>query len=78
MAIYQTGAYQVKPSAVDKVKQAIQEFVRYVQTNEPGRCIWHGNRKMIQPGFYTCSFSRTLLVGGDVVFTNYELVAGKR
>ncbi|PYU21797.1 MAG: hypothetical protein DMG32_19720, partial [Acidobacteria bacterium] len=36
MPIYQTGGYQVKPSAVDKVKQAIQEFVQYVQANEPG------------------------------------------
>jgi quinol monooxygenase YgiN len=36
MAIYQTGGYQVKLSAVDKVKQAIKDFVRYVQTNEPG------------------------------------------
>src|SRR5260370_8328728 len=36
MAIYQTGAYQVNPSAVDKVKQAIKEFVAYVQANEPG------------------------------------------
>jgi hypothetical protein len=26
MAIYQTGGYQVKPSAVDEVKQAIKEF----------------------------------------------------
>lgn len=36
MAIYQTGGYRVKPSAVDKVKQAIKVFVRYVQENEPG------------------------------------------
>ena len=36
MAIYQTGGYQVKSSAVDKVKQAIKEFVHYVQKNEPG------------------------------------------
>ena len=36
MPIYQTGAYRVKPSAVEKVKQAIQEFVQYVQANEPG------------------------------------------
>jgi hypothetical protein len=36
MAIYQTGAYQVKPSAIDKVKQAIKDFVCYVQANEPG------------------------------------------
>jgi quinol monooxygenase YgiN len=36
MAIYQTGGYKVKPSAVDKVKQAIKDFVRYVQENDPG------------------------------------------
>ena len=36
MPIYQTGGYQVKPSAVNKVKQAIREFVAYVQANEPG------------------------------------------
>lgn len=36
MPIYQTGGYQVKPSAVDKVKKAIREFVDYVQANEFG------------------------------------------
>jgi len=36
MPIYQTGGYQVKPSGVDKVKLAIQEFVAYVKANEPG------------------------------------------
>jgi hypothetical protein len=36
MPIFQTGAYQVKPSPVGNVKQAIEEFVRYVQANEPG------------------------------------------
>ena len=36
MAIYQTGGYHVKPSAVEKVKQAIKVFVRHVQENEPG------------------------------------------
>jgi quinol monooxygenase YgiN len=36
MAIYQTGAYQVKPSGVDKVRRAIEEFVQHVQTSEPG------------------------------------------
>jgi len=36
MPIYQTGGYRVKASAVEKVKQAIQVFVRYVQENEPG------------------------------------------
>lgn len=36
MPIYQTGGYRVKPSAVEKVKKAIKEFVSYVQANEPG------------------------------------------
>ena len=36
MPIYQTGGYRVKASAVEKVKQAIKVFVRYVQANEPG------------------------------------------
>jgi hypothetical protein len=30
MAIYETGGYRVKPSAVNKVKQAIKELVQYV------------------------------------------------
>ena len=36
MALYQTGAYQVKPTGVNKVKKAIAEFVKYVQENEAG------------------------------------------
>jgi quinol monooxygenase YgiN len=36
MPVFQTGGYQVKPSAVNKVKKAIQEFVKYVRQNEPG------------------------------------------
>lgn len=28
--------YRVRPSGIDKVKQAIEEFVRYVKANEPG------------------------------------------
>jgi quinol monooxygenase YgiN len=34
--IYQTAHYQVKPAAVEKVKAAIEEFVRYVADNERG------------------------------------------
>lgn len=36
MPIFQTGGYQVKPSAVNKVKAAIKEFVEYVRENELG------------------------------------------
>ena len=36
MPIYQTAHYQVRASAVEKVKAAIAEFVAYVAKNEPG------------------------------------------
>ncbi len=36
MPIYQTAHYQVKPSAVETVREAIEEFVAYVAENEPG------------------------------------------
>jgi hypothetical protein len=61
MPIYQTGGYQVKVEAVDKVKQAIKDFVAYVEANEPGNiCTSPGSRKMIQPIFCISSSSRTL------------------
>ena len=43
MPIYQTAHYQVRLDAVDHVKTAIEEFVRYVTENEPGSrlyCAW--------------------------------------
>ena len=36
MPIYQTAHYQVRASAVEKVKAAIAEFVAYVAEHEPG------------------------------------------
>jgi quinol monooxygenase YgiN len=100
MPIYQTGGYRVKPSAVDKVKQAIKDFVRHVQANEPGTQMYlawqqkddptcflhlfifedaaaqtrHGQSEAVR---HFESIYSPELVGGDVVFTNYELVAGK-
>ena len=40
MPIYQTAHYQVKAAAVDKVENAIDEFVRYVKDNEPGTLMY--------------------------------------
>lgn len=100
MALYQTGAYQVKPSAVEKVKGAIQEFVKYVKENEPGTQMYlawqqkddptrvvhlfifkdaaaqerHGESEAVKR--FESIYSPEL-VGGDVVFTDYEMVAGK-
>jgi quinol monooxygenase YgiN len=100
MAIYQTGGYQVKASAVDKVKRAIQEFVFYVQENEPGTKMYLAWQQKSDPTRFLHFFifedaaAQTLhgqseavkrfesvyspeLVGGDVVFTDYQLVSGK-
>jgi quinol monooxygenase YgiN len=38
--IYQTARYQVKASAVEKVKAAVAEFVEYVAANEPGSLMY--------------------------------------
>ena len=100
MPIYQTGGYRVKPSAVEKVKKAIEEFVAYVQANEPGTrmyLVWrqkddptrflhlfifedeaaqsrHGQSEAVKR--FEAVYSPEL-VGGDVVFTDYEMVAGR-
>lgn len=100
MAIFQTGGYQVKPSAVNKVKQAIREFVQYVLTNEPGTQMYlawqekrdptrflhlfifadegaqtrHGKSEAVKR--FESVYSSEL-VGGEVVFTDYELISGK-
>ena len=101
MPIYQTGGYQVKPSAVEKVKQAIKEFVSYVQANEPGTHMYLAWQQKDDPTHFLHLFifentaAQTRhgqsdavkrfeaiyspeLVGGEVVFTDYEMIAGKR
>jgi quinol monooxygenase YgiN len=101
MAIYQTGGYQVKSSAVDKIKQAIEEFVRYVRANEPGTLMYLAWQEKDDPTRFLHLFIfedaaaqarhgksdavkrfETVyspeLIGGDVVFTTYEMPAGKR
>jgi quinol monooxygenase YgiN/ketosteroid isomerase-like protein len=101
MAIYQTGGYQVKTSAVEKIRKAIKDFVPHVQENEPGTHMYlawqqkddptrflhffifedaaaqalHGQSKAVNR--FESVYSPEL-VGGDVVFTDYEMVAGKR
>ena len=95
MAIYQSATYQVKPSAVGRVKQAIQEFVRHVQANEPGTQMYLAWQKKDDPTRFLHLFifedaaAQTRhgqsdavrrfesiyspeLVGGNVVFTDYE------
>lgn len=101
MPLYQTSDYRVKPSAVNKVKQAIKEFVAYVEANEPGTHMYLAWQQKDDPTHFLHLFifedaaaqkrhsqSEAVrrfeavyspeLVGGDVVFTDYEMVDGKR
>lgn len=101
MPLYQTGEYRVKPSAVNKVKQAIKEFVAYVQANEPGTKMYLAWQQKGDPAHFLHLFifedataqtrhgqSEAVkrfeaiyspeLVGVEVVFTDYEMIAGKR
>jgi quinol monooxygenase YgiN len=101
MAIYQTGAYRVKPEAVAKVKRAIEELVAYLQASEPGTQMYLAWQEKDDPTRFVHLFifadpaaharhgeSEAVkrfeavyapeLVGGDVVFTDYEMIAGKQ
>jgi quinol monooxygenase YgiN len=98
MPIYQTAHYQVKPQAVEKVKRAIEEFVQYVQANEPGTRMYVAWQQQDDPTRFVHLFifedaaAQTVhseskavqrfesiyspeLVGGDVIFHDYDLVA---
>ena len=49
MPIYQSGGYQANPSSVNKVKEAISDFVAYLKLiRRVHRCTSLGRRKMIQ------------------------------
>lgn len=40
MPIHTIAEYEVKASGIEKVKRAIEEFVGYVQANEPGTQVY--------------------------------------
>ena len=98
MPIYTIAHYRVRPAGVAKVQQAIEEFVRYVQANEPGTRVYDAWQQKDDPTRFVHFFifddeaAHTLhgssaavkrfeavyrpeLDGGDVVFTDYRLVA---
>ena len=101
MPLFQTGAYQVKASGVNKVKKAIAEFVKYVQAHESGSEMYLAWQQKDDPTKFIHLFIfkdeaaqkrhgesdavrrfeeayTPELVGGEVVFTDYEMIAGKR
>jgi quinol monooxygenase YgiN len=100
MPIYQTAHYQVTAESVERVKEAIDEFVEYVRNNEPGTRLYAAWQQESDPTRFVHLFifededahqrhgeSEAVrrfeavyspeLVGGPVVFTDYDLVAAK-
>ena len=100
MPIYTIAEYRVKATGVNKVRHAIEEFVAYVRTYEPGTRMYAAWQKKDDPAQFLHFFIfedkaahtahassnavkrfeaayRPELDGGDVVFTDYELVAAK-
>ena len=101
MAIYTIAEYWVRESGVEKVQQAIQEFVEYVQANEPGTKMYTAWQQKDDPTRFVHFFifedeaahafhSKSEAVkrfeavytpeleGGEVVFTDYNLVASNQ
>lgn len=101
MAIYQTAEYEVEPGGVETVKQAIRDFVAYVEANEPGTRMYAAWQRQDPPTRFMHLFIfedaaaqdahsesaavaqfeatyRPFLVGGDVVFTDFDLVAANQ
>ena len=101
MPIFQTGAYQVKASAVPRVEKAIREFVDYVKESEPGSQMYLAWQQKDDPTKFIHLFIfeneaaqarhgesdavrrfesvySPELVGGEVTFTDYVMIAGKR
>jgi quinol monooxygenase YgiN len=101
MPIYTIAQYQVRPGGVDKVKRAIENFVQYVQANEPNTRMYFAWQQESDPTRFVHLFIfeneaalkvhsqsaavkkfeaayRPELEGGDVVFTDYRMVAANQ
>jgi quinol monooxygenase YgiN len=99
--IYTIAEYQVTPAGVSSVKKAIEEFVQYVRTREPGTRMYTAWQQKSDPTRFVHLFIfedeaalaahsqsaevkrfesvyRPELVGGDVVFTDYNSIASNQ
>jgi predicted ester cyclase/quinol monooxygenase YgiN len=56
MPIYTIAEYQVRASGVEQVKRAIEEFVPYVQANEPGTRMYVAWQQKDDPGSFVHFF----------------------
>jgi len=101
MAIYTIAEYRIRPSGVDKVRRAIQEFVAYVRAHEPETRMYIAWHQKEDPTRFVHFFIfdseaahdahsqsdavkrfeaayRPELSEGDVVFTDYEMIASNQ
>jgi len=49
MPIYTIAEYRVRPEGVEKVKRAIEEFVPYVKSHEPGTRMYFAWQQQADP-----------------------------
>jgi quinol monooxygenase YgiN len=56
MPIYTIAEYRIRPSGVEKVKRAIEEFVQYVQASEPGTRMYAAWQQKDDPGHFVHLF----------------------
>ena len=98
MPIYTIAEYQVRPTGVENVKRAIEEFVPYIKAHEPGTRLYEAWQQKDDPTHFVHFFIfeneaahtahgksdavkrfeaayRPELAGGEVVFTDYRLIA---
>jgi len=56
MPIFMTAHYEVKPDAVDDVRAAIVEFVKYIQAEEPGSIMYRAWQNPSSPNEFVHLF----------------------
>jgi predicted ester cyclase/quinol monooxygenase YgiN len=101
MPIYTIAEYQVRLAGVEKVKLAIEEFVPYIRSHEPGTRMYLAWQQQSDPTRFVHFFIfqdraahqahsksegvkrfeeayRAELSGGNVVFTDYNLIASNQ
>jgi quinol monooxygenase YgiN len=79
--IYQTAHYEVNESAVDQVKAAIEEFVRWVAENEPNTRMYTAWQQKDEPTKFVHLFefvdeAAHRAHGGSAAVRKFESVYG--
>ena len=65
MPIIMTARYQVRPKSIEQCKQAINNLVEYVKTNEKGTLYYIAKQEILNP----YAFLHTMIFHDDVALT---------